>query len=85
MNRDEFIDVSKRMVVEYYNRYVHNIEPDMECVKIDTSYVKILEEDLSSDGIMELTLQVSIDIWIEYHTVYNPNVRDKVSSFVTLS
>lgn len=85
MNRYEFIDVSKRMVVEYYNRYVHNIEPDMEGIKIDTSHVKILEEDHDSDGIMELTLQVSIDIWIEYHTIYNPRSENKISSFVTLS
>lgn len=34
MNLEDFKDMSKRMVVEYYNRYVHNVEPDYEGIKI---------------------------------------------------
>lgn len=85
MNLEDFKDMSKRMVVEYYNRYVHNVEPDYEGIKIDKNYVKIIEENLQSNGIMELVLQVSIDIWIEYHVEYNPKAKNKISSFVTLS
>lgn len=85
MKIEELRDMSKRMVVEYYNRYVHNIEPDMADIKITTDNVKILEEELISDGRVHLTLQVSIDIWIEYHVEYDPMSEKRISSYVTLS
>lgn len=85
MNQKDFIDMSKRMVVEYYNRYVHNAEPDLTNVKIDTSFIDILNMEEWNDGRMEVTLQVIIDLWIEYHVVYNPESEDKISSFIALS
>lgn len=85
MNREEFIDMSKRMVVEYYNRYVHNAEPDYADIKVDPSFIDILEENYNSNGTMEVVMQVIIDLWLEYHIIYNPNSKEKISSFVTLS
>lgn len=85
MSYEEFIDVSKRMVVEYYNRYVHNFEPDMEGVKIDTNNVRILEDKICGDGSMSVVMDVNIDVWINYYVDYNPESINKISSYVTLS
>lgn len=85
MSYEEFIDVSKRMVVEYYNRYVHNVEPDMADVKIDTNNVRILEDEIRSDGSMSVIMDVNIDVWINYYVDYNPESINKISSYVTLS
>lgn len=88
MNHEEFIDLSKRMVVEYYNRYVHNNdEPEYANIKADQSLIDILEEEIDGDGIMKVTLQVVIHLWLEYHVEYNPNAigNNKISSFITLS
>lgn len=73
MSVNEFINMSKRMVVEYYNRYIHMVDYPV----ISLTDVTIIEFSNSSDKIQEALLKVDIDPWIQYTVIYNPNRKNK--------
>ena len=84
MNIEKLIDTSKRMVMEYYNRYVKNIEDDETIIdKITLSDISVISEEHNNDNFIELELQVSYDPWIVYHVVYNTQ-KDRLESYITL-
>lgn len=72
MKKEEFLDMCKRMVIEYYNRYVHFVDnPTIIADNVN------LVEDNSKDDIMEALLMVDIDPWLQYKVIYNPNAKNK--------
>lgn len=73
MKKEEFINMCERMVIEYYNRYVHMV--DNPTIVIDN--VNLVETKFSEDGIMEALLMVDIDPWLQYKVIYNPNKKNK--------
>lgn len=73
MKKEEFINMCKRMVVEYYNRYVHMV--DNPIITIDN--VNLLELEDFKDDIQEALLMVDIDPWLQYKVIYNPNAKNK--------
>ena len=84
MNIKKLIDTSKRMVMEYYNRYVKNIEDDGTVIdKITLSDISIISEEHNDDNFIELELQVSYDPWIVYHVAYDAQ-KDRLESYITL-
>ena len=84
MNIEKLIDTSKRMVMEYYNRYVKNIEDDGTIIdKITLSDISVISEEHNDDNFIELELQVSYDPWIVYHVAYDTK-KDRLESYITL-
>ena len=84
MNIEKLIDTSKRMVMEYYNRYVKNIEDDETIIdKITLSDISVINKERNGDNFIELELQVSYDPWIVYHVVYDTK-KDRLESYITL-
>ena len=84
MNIEKLIDTSKRMVMEYYNRYVKNIEDDETIIdKITLSDISVISEEHNNDNFIELELQVSYDPWIVYHVAYDAQ-KDRLESYITL-
>ena len=84
MNIKKLIDTSKRMVMEYYNRYVKNIEDDGTVIdKITLSDISVISEEQNDDNFIELELQVSYDPWIVYHVAYDTQ-KDRLESYITL-
>ena len=84
MNIEKLIDTSKRMVMEYYNRYVKNIEDDGTVIdKITLSDISVISEEHNDDNFIELELQVSYDPWIVYHVAYDSQ-KDRLESYITL-
>ena len=84
MNIEKLIDTSKRMVMEYYNRYVKNIEDDGTIIdKITLSDISVISEEHNDDNFIELELQVSYDPWIIYHVNYDTQ-KDRLESYITL-
>ena len=84
MNLEKLIDTSKRMVMEYYNRYVKNIEYDGTIIdKITLSDISVISEEHNDDNFIELELQVSYDPWIVYHVAYDSQ-KDRLESYITL-
>ena len=84
MNIKKLIDTSKRMVMEYYNRYVKNIEDDGTVIdKITLSDISVISEEHNDDNFIELELQVSYDPWILYHVDYDTQ-NDRLESYITL-
>ena len=84
MNIEKLIDTSKRMVMEYYNRYVKNIEDDGTVIdKITLSDISVISEERNGDNFIELELQVSYDPWIVYHVAYDSQ-KDRLESYITL-
>ena len=84
MNIKKLIDTSKRMVMEYYNRYVKNIEDDGTVIdKITLSDISVISEERNGDNFIELELQVSYDPWIVYHVDYDTQ-NDRLESYITL-
>ena len=84
MNIEKLIDTSKRMVMEYYNRYVKNIEDDGTVIdKITLSDISVISEEHNDDNFIELELQVSYDPWIVYHVNYDTQ-NDRLESYITL-
>ena len=84
MNIKKLIDTSKRMVMEYYNRYVKNIEDDGTVIdKITLSDISVISEEHNDDNFIELELQVSYDPWIVYHVAYDSQ-KDRLESYITL-
>ena len=84
MNIEKLIDTSKRMVMEYYNRYVKNIEDDGTVIdKITLSDISVISEEHNGDNFIELELQVSYDPWIVYHVAYHAQ-KDRLESYRTL-
>ena len=84
MNIEKLIDTSKRMVMEYYNRYVKNIEDDGTIIdKITLSDISVISEEHNDDNFIELELQVSYDPWIVYHVAYDTQ-KDRLESYITL-
>lgn len=84
MNLEKLIDTSKRMVMEYYNRYVKNIEDDGTVIdKITLNDINVISEERNGDNFIELELQVSYDSWIVYHVVYDTK-KDRLKSYITL-
>lgn len=75
MNEVEFVDMCKRMVVEYYNRYVHMI--DYNSINIDNvQVIKVSESEEDSRG--EILLQVDIDPWLQYKVICDLNKRGDI-------
>ena len=84
MNIKKLTDISKRMVMEYYNRYVKNIEDDGTVIdKITLSDISVISEEHNDDNFIELELQVSYDPWIVYHVAYDAQ-KDRLESYITL-
>ena len=84
MNLEKLIDTSKRMVMEYYNRYAQNIEDDGTIIdKITLSDISVISEEHNDDNFIELELQVSYDPWIVYHVAYDAQ-KDRLESYITL-
>ena len=84
MNLEKLIDTSKRMVMEYYNRYAKNIEDDGTVIdKITLNDISVISEERNGDNFIELELQVSYDPWIVYHVVYDAK-KDILESYITL-
>ena len=84
MNIKKLIDTSKRMVMEYYNRYVKNIEDDGTVIdKITLNDISVISEEHNDDNFVELELQVSYDPWIVYHVAYDSQ-KDRLESYITL-
>lgn len=84
MNIKKLMDTSKRMVMEYYNRYAQNIEDDGTVIdKITLSDISIVNEEHNSDNFIELELQVTYDPWIVYHVVYDTK-NNRMESYITL-
>lgn len=81
MCHEALIDLCKRMVMEYYNRYVHM--EDFKTITVDN--VKILK--FKKDHI-ELTnkivLSVDIDPWLEYYIEFDNNLKI-LSSYVEMT
>ena len=73
MKKEEFVNMCKRMVVEYYNRYVHMV--DNPTITIDN--VNLLELEDSKDDIQEALLMVDIDPWLQYKVIYDQNAKNK--------
>lgn len=73
MKKEEFLNMCKRMVVEYYNRYVHMV--DNPTITIDN--VNLLELEDSKDDIQEALLMVDIDPWLQYKVIYDQNAKNK--------
>ena len=84
MNIKKLIDISKRMVMEYYNRYAKNIEDDGTIIdKITLSDISVISEEHNNDNFIGLELQVSYDPWIVYHVDYDTK-NDRLESYITL-
>ena len=84
MNIKKLIDTSKRMVMEYYNRYVKNIEDDGTVIdKITLNDISVISEERNDDNFIELELQVNYDPWIVYHVAYDAK-KDRLESYITL-
>lgn len=84
MNIKKLIDTSKRMVMEYYNRYAQKIEDDGTIIdKITLNDISVINEEHNGDNFIELELQVSYDPWIIYHVVYDTQ-KDGLESYITL-
>lgn len=84
MNLEMLIDTSKRMVMEYYNRYAKNIEDDGVIIdKITLRDISLISEEHNDDNFIELELQVSYDPWIVYHVNYDTQ-KDRLESYITL-
>ena len=84
MNIKNLMDISKRMVMEYYNRYAKNIEDDGTIIdKITLSDISVISEEHNNDNFIELELQVSYDPWIVYHVDYDTK-NDRLESYITL-
>ena len=84
MNIKKLIDTSKRMVMEYYNRYVKNIEDDGTIIdKITLNDISVINEEHNGDNFIELEFQVSYDPWTIYHVDYDIQ-NDILKSYITL-
>lgn len=84
MNVKKLIDISKRMVMEYYNRYAQKIEDDGTIIdKITLNDISVINEEHNGDNFIELELQVSYDPWIIYHVAYDTQ-KDRLESYITL-
>ena len=84
MNIKKLIDISKRMVMEYYNRYAQKIGDDGTIIdKITLNDISVISEARNGDNFIELELQVSYDPWIVYHVVYDTQ-KDRLESYITL-
>ena len=84
MNIKKLIDTSKRMVMEYYNRYAQKIEDDGTIIDKKTlNDVSVISEERNGDNFIELELQVSYDPWIVYHVVYDAQ-NERLESYITL-
>lgn len=84
MNLKTLIDTSKRMVMEYYNRYAKNIEYYGTIIdKITLNDISVINEEHNGDNFIELELKVSYDPWIAYHVVYDTQ-KDRLESYITL-
>ena len=84
MNIKKLIDTSKRMVMEYYNRYARNIENDGTIIdKITLNDISVINEEHNGDNFIELELKVSYDPWIAYHVAYDTQ-KDRLEWYITL-
>ena len=84
MNIKKLIDTSKRMVMEYYNRYAQKIEDYGTIIdKITLNDISVISEERNGDNFIELELQVSYDPWIVYHVAYDAQ-KDRLESYITL-
>lgn len=84
MSENDIINTSKMMTVEYYNRYIQNMEPDMSDVLIDINNVKVIEKNDRIDS-MHLILQVDVDLWLSYNVIYNKYLSMFTESYITLN
>jgi len=79
MNEKALLNLCKRMVIEYHNRYIREDEKPI----IDIKDVYILEKRNSSDCITEISLKVNSYTDLEYVVVYDSKAEDgkKISSY----
>ena len=75
MTVGEFINLSKRMVMEYHNRYIHTKTNHYETINIDD--VVVIEMMDNNDSIWHIVMRVDIDPWMDYVVEYNPNIKGK--------
>ena len=84
MNIKKLTDISKRRVMEHYNRYAKNIEYYGTIIdKITLNDISVINEERNGDNFIELELKVSYDPWIAYHVVYDTQ-KDRLESYITL-
>lgn len=88
MTREDFIDMCKRMVMEYYNRYFdrHHSNQSFSSINIDDVFV-VMDLYDNDNLTREATLQVSNFDWPLYKVIYNGQAgkRDNViTSFVMM-
>lgn len=74
MGREVFIDLCKRMIVEYYNRYLkYDKEPiDKDCIDVDI--YEIDPEEQSA------TLSTKQNEYLKYRITYNIRL-EKITSY----
>ena len=84
MKIEELIDTSKRMVVEYYNRYVQNVEPDMSDTTITTNDVEVVNICEDNDNKIYVTLKNNEDAWLLYNITYDQNTDTITESYISL-
>ena len=84
MKIEELIETSKRMVVEYYNRYVQNVETDMSDTTITTDYVEVVDICEDDDNKIYVTLKNNEDAWLLYNITYDQNTDTITESYISL-
>lgn len=84
MKIEELIETSKRMVVEYYNRYVQNVEPDMSDTTITTDDVEVVNICEDDDNKIYVTLKNNEDAWLLYNITYDQNTDTITESYISL-
>lgn len=69
MNKEDFIDISKRMVVEYYNRYVYHV------IELTIDKVRLVEYSDKSD---KKRVLLSAGVWLAkkyYEVIYDETTK----------
>lgn len=74
MNQEQFEEMCKRMVVEYYNRYVHM--SDYSSINIDNVEIIDVSELDKEKG--QILLKVDIDPWLQYTVIYDLRKRGDI-------
>lgn len=67
----ELVDLCKRMVKEYYNRYVHMDE--LKIISVDN--VNIIGISETDKSVKEIILQVDVDPWLQYIVQYDESKK----------
>jgi len=79
MSSAELFELSKRMVVEYYNRYVHNEYNRI----IGVHEIELVNIEHGSDNEITLEMMVVCDNDLMFVVAYNPENKNKpISSYI---